>query len=104
MSVPTSSHLTRLAGWGRPPQRSPTPAGLPTWIADHPGLRSGEPQAIAIEGLAGWMVDAEADGSWVGICAGAPTPVAILFGEVGATSSTGRAWGALVGERSRYIF
>jgi hypothetical protein len=85
------------------PKAALTAEGLANWIAGHPGLDPGEPQAVTIGSLSGWMVDATVDGEWAGICAAAPAPVAILFGEAGRTTTDGRTWGAIAGERNRFI-
>ena len=73
-----------------------------TWLSEHPALDAGPPVAITIDGVEGVYVDGSLAASAEAVCRSAPTPVALLFGEDGLDEA-GRAWGALEGQRARWI-
>ena len=73
-----------------------------SWLSEHPALEAESPVAITIDGVEGVYVDGTLATSADGVCRSAPTPVALLFGEDGLDQE-GRAWGALEGQRSRWI-
>ena len=73
-----------------------------SWLADHPALEAASPVAITIDGVEGVYVDGSLAATADAVCRSAPTPVALLFGEDGLDQE-GRAWGALEGQRARWI-
>ena len=89
------------------PEIGRTPDDLAAWFAAHPGLDSGEPQAITIDGRDGLLIDFSIAQSRTETC-GFPRPVVGLLGEgTGDAGSVGDGpyiVGIMAPARQRLIF
>ena len=78
---------------------------LVTHVKQHPGLTSGMPRDIAIDGHAGKMVDVSIDPSWTGGCPGDTERVVLVFTERGRDMTTSglEQWAVWKTDKTRLI-